>query len=77
MKIPDKKLETSLARNRSALRFILTYIRLLRAEKLLALRALLKDDAAKKMDLFLGRLSGLFREWTGKPYEPATRKEAP
>jgi len=36
--VDAKKLETSLARNRSALRFILAYIRLLRAEKLLALQ---------------------------------------
>jgi len=35
--IETRQLDTSLARNRSALQFILTYIRLLRAEKLLAL----------------------------------------
>lgn len=33
-----QRLETSLARNRAALRFILSYVRLLRAEKLLALQ---------------------------------------
>ena len=36
--VDAKKLETSLARNRSALRFILAYIRLRRAEQLLALQ---------------------------------------
>ena len=36
--VDAKKLETALARNRSALRFIMAYIRLLRAEKLLALQ---------------------------------------
>jgi hypothetical protein len=40
------------------------------AKKLTALRALLKDDAAEKADTFLGRLSGYWKEWTGKPYEP-------
>jgi outer membrane protein TolC len=38
--VDAKRLETSLARNRSGLRFILVYIRLLRAEKLLALQEL-------------------------------------
>jgi outer membrane protein len=38
--VDAKRLETSLARNRSALRFILAYIKLLRAEKLLALQEL-------------------------------------
>ena len=36
--IETKRLETALVRNRSALQFILTYIRLLRAEKLLAVQ---------------------------------------
>ena len=64
--VDAKKLETSLARNRSALRFILAYIRLLRAEKLLALqeqevtryqahrddtRALLEEGAITENDL--------------------------
>jgi len=64
--VDAKKLETSLARNRSALRFILTYVRLLRAEKLLALqeqevtryqahrddtRALLEEGAITENDL--------------------------
>jgi outer membrane protein TolC len=38
--VETKRLETALVRNRSALQFILTYIRLLRAEKLLALQQL-------------------------------------
>jgi hypothetical protein len=40
------------------------------AKRLLSLRALLTGDAAKQMDVFLGRLGGYFKEWTGKPYEP-------
>ena len=36
--VESKQLDTALAKNRSALHFILTYVRLLRAEKLLALQ---------------------------------------
>jgi hypothetical protein len=47
------------------------------AKQLLALRVLVKDDAAKQMDVFLGRLSGSFKEWTGKPYAPPKGKDKP
>ncbi len=40
------------------------------AENLLRLRATLSGDSAKAMDTLLVRLSDLFLQWTGKPYEP-------
>jgi lysophospholipase L1-like esterase len=40
------------------------------AERLEALRALLKDGPAKQMDTFLGRLSGYWKGWAFKAYEP-------
>jgi outer membrane protein len=64
--VETKQLDTALVRNRSALQFILTYIRLLRADKLLALqqqevsryeahrsdtRALLEEGAITENDL--------------------------
>ena len=39
-------------------------------QDLVRLRGLLKDEPAKQMDALLGRLSGHFMQWTGKPYEP-------
>ena len=46
------------------------------AKQLTALRTLLKDDAGKQMDVLLGRLSGYWKEWTGKPYEPGGADKA-
>jgi hypothetical protein len=40
------------------------------AQELTRLRGLLTGDAAKQMDVLMGRLSGYIKEWTGKPYEP-------
>ena len=41
-----------------------------------ALRAVLEGDAAKKMDLLLGRLSGLRRAWTTSQEKAAEAPEA-